>query len=247
MRRPALATALLIALSACQAAPSGPPVAAAPVAVQSSAKSNFEPVSGRWQVAKPANLRAGPSTDFPIVGGVRAGEALDVLGKVPGTEWLAVKIGDRHAYIHTRLVIQSDELPPVTQKTVVAVPAPIKQAPVTQIPFTQAPPRAVQTSPLAGPLTAPLAAPVTVPTTAPVTVPTTAPVTAPTTAPVTAPTPLTPAAPPPVPTPAPPPAPVVAPVPTPVTAAVPAVPAVPRAAGDWVATGDPVSLRPSVR
>jgi len=192
MRRPALATALLIALSACQAAPSGPPVAAAPVAVQSSAKSNFEPVSGRWQVAKPANLRAGPSTDFPIVGGVRAGEALDVLGKVPGAEWLAVKIGDRHAYIHTRLVIQSDELPPVTQKTVVAVPAPIKQAPVTQIPFTQAPPRAVQTSPL----TAPLAAPVTAPTTAPVT--------APTTAPVTAPTPLTPAAPPPVPTPAPP-------------------------------------------
>jgi uncharacterized protein YraI len=231
MRRPALATALLIALSACQAAPSGPPVAAAPVAVQSSAKSNFEPVSGRWQVAKPANLRAGPSTDFPIVGGVRAGETLDVLGKVPGAEWLAVKIGDRHAYIHTRLVIQSDELPPVTQKTVVAVPAPIKQAPVMQIPFTQAPPRAVQTGPLAAPLAAP--------------------VTAPTAAPVTAPTPLTPAAPPQVPTPAPvsapPPAPVVAPVPTPVTAAVPAVPAVPRAAGDWVATGDPVSLKPSVR
>jgi len=223
MRRPVLAAALLIALSACQAAPSGPPVVAAPVAVQSPAKSNFEPVSGRWQVAKPANLRAGPSTDFLIVGGVRAGETLDVLGKVPGAEWLAVKIGDRHAYIHTRLVIQSDELPPVTQKTVVAVPAPIKQAPVMQIPFTQAPPRAVQTGPLAAPLAAP----------------------------VTAPTPLTPAAPPPVPTPAPasapPPAPVVAPVPTPVTAAVPAVPAVPRAAGDWVATSDPVSLKPSVR
>jgi hypothetical protein len=192
-------------------------------------------VSGRWQVAKPANLRAGPSTDFPIVGGVRAGETLDVLGKVPGAEWLAVKIGDRHAYIHTRLVIQLDELPPVTQKTVVAVPAPIKQAPVMQIPVTQAPPRAVQTGSLAGPLAAPLPALVTTPTAAP----------------VTALIPLTPAAPPPVPTPVPAPvsapAPVVAPVPTPVTTAMPAVPAVPRVAGDWVATGDPVSIRPSVR
>jgi hypothetical protein len=208
MRRPVLAAALLIALSACQAAPSGPPVVAAPVAVQSPAKSNFEPVSGRWQVAKPANLRAGPSTDFPIVGGVRAGETLDVLGKVPGAEWLAVKIGDRHAYIHTRLVIQLDELPAVTQKTIVAVPAPVMQAAVMQ-----APPRTVQTAPLV--------------------------------APVAAPTPLTPAAPAPVPAPVE--APATVPVSTPVRSSVPAVPAVPRAAGDWVATGDPVPLRPIAR
>jgi hypothetical protein len=207
MRRPVLATALLIALSACQAAPSRPPVAAAPVTVPAP-NTSFEPVSGHWQVAKAANLRAGPNTDFPIVGGVRAGETLDVLGKVPGAEWLAVKMGDRHAYIHTRLVIQLDELPAVTQKTIVAVPAPIKQAAVMQ-----APPRAVQTAPLV--------------------------------APVAAPTPLTPAAPAPVPAPVE--APATVPVSTPLRSAIPAVPAVPRAAGDWVATGDPVPLRPIAR
>jgi hypothetical protein len=210
MRRPVLAAALLIALSACQAAPSWPPVAAsASVAVPAPAlKATFEPVSGHWQVAKAANLRAGPNTDFPIVGGVRAGETLDVLGKVPGAEWLAVKMGDRHAYIHTRLVIQLDELPAVTQKTIVAVPAPVMQAAVMQ-----APPRTVQTAPLV--------------------------------APVAAPTPLTPAAPAPVPAPVE--APATVPVSTPVRSSVPAVPAVPRAAGDWVATGDPVPLRPIAR
>jgi hypothetical protein len=211
MRRPVLAAALLIALSACQAAPSWPPVAASvPVSVPAP-KANFEPVSGHWQVVKAANLRAGPNTDFPVIGGVRAGETLDVLGKVPGAEWLAVKMGDRHAYIHTRLVQQLDELPAVTQKTIVAVPAPVKQAAVMQ-----APPRAVQAAPLV--------------------------------APVAAPTPLTPAAPAPVPAPVE--APTTVPVSTPARSAVPtvpAVPAVPRAAGDWVATGDPIPLRPIAR
>jgi hypothetical protein len=122
---------------------------------------DFEPVAGRWQVGKAANLRAGPSTDFPVVGGIKAGQPLDVLGKVPGAEWFAVKMGNRHAYIHTRLVHQMDEPPPVTATTVVAVPAPVRQAEVMQVPPAKVPPRTVQASPLAAP------APVPVPPVAP--------------------------------------------------------------------------------
>jgi hypothetical protein len=159
MRRPVLAAALLISLSACQALPFSQQVAEAPKPAPAlAAKSiSFEPVPGRWQVGKAANLRAGPSTDFPIVGGIKAGQALEVLGKVPGAEWFAVKMGDRHAYIHTRLVHRMDEPPPVTATTIVAVPAPVKQANVMQTPMMRAPPRAIQAAPLTAPV--PLAAP----------------------------------------------------------------------------------------
>ena len=131
MRRPVLAAALLLSLSACQGLPftqqAVEPPKPAPAAT--ARLPDFEPVAGRWQVGKAANLRAGPSTDFPVVGGIKAGQPLDVLGKVPGAEWFAVKMGNRHAYIHTRLVHQMDEPPPVTATTVVAVPAPVRQAP----------------------------------------------------------------------------------------------------------------------
>jgi hypothetical protein len=206
MRRPVLAAALLISLSACQALPFSQQVAEAPKPASAPAAkpTSFEPVPGRWQVGKAANLRAGPSTDFPIVGGIKAGQALEVLGKVPGAEWFAVKMGDRHAYIHTRLVHQMDEPPPVTATTIVAVPAPVKQAAVMQVPVTQAPPRAVQAAPLTA--LAPSAA--TVPAAMP--------------SPTPAATPVLPA--------------LLAPP-----------PAAPRANGEWVATGAPVSLKPIAR
>jgi hypothetical protein len=77
MRRPVLAAALLISLSACQAIPFGQQVAEAPKPAPAAVPNptGFEPVPGRWQVGKAANLRAGPSTDFPIVGGTGAGGA----------------------------------------------------------------------------------------------------------------------------------------------------------------------------
>jgi hypothetical protein len=174
MRRPVLAAALLISLSACQALPFSQQVAEAPkpVSVTAAKPTSFEPVAGRWQVGKAANLRAGPSTDFPVVGGIKAGQVLEVLGKVPGAEWFAVKVGDRHAYIHTRLVHQMDEPPPVTATTVVAVPAPVRQAEVMQVPPAKAPPRSVQSSPLAAPASLAAPAPAPVPAAAaPVSVP----------------------------------------------------------------------------
>jgi hypothetical protein len=173
MRRPVLAAALLISLSACQALPFSQQVAEAPRPAPAPAAklANFEPVTGRWQVGKAANLRAGPSTDFPIIGGIKAGQALEVLGKVPGAEWFAVKMGDRHAYIHTRLVHQMDEPPPVTATTIVAVPAPVKQANVMQTPIMQAPPRAVQTAPLTAHVPSAAAAPAAIPAAAPAPVP----------------------------------------------------------------------------
>jgi hypothetical protein len=172
MRRSVLAAALLLSLSACQGLPftqqavePPKPAPAAPARLP-----DFEPVAGRWQVGKAANLRAGPSTDFPVIGGIKAGQPLDVLGKVPGAEWFAVKMGNRHAYIHTRLVHQMNEPPPVTATTVVAVPAPVRQAEVMQVPPAKVQPRTVQASPLAAPAPAPVPA-VAPPIAAPVSVP----------------------------------------------------------------------------
>jgi hypothetical protein len=173
MRRPVLAAALLISLSACQALPFSQQAVEAPKPAPAIAAkpTSFEPVAGRWQVGKAANLRAGPSTDFPVVGGIKAGQALEVLGKVLGAEWFAVKMGDRHAYIHTRLLHQMDEPPPVTATTIVAVPAPVKQADVMQMPMMQAPPRAVQAAPLAVPVPFAAPAPAITPAAAPAAIP----------------------------------------------------------------------------
>lgn len=221
MRRPVLAAALLISLSACQALPFSQQAVEAPKPAPATAAkpANFEPVAGRWQVGKAANLRAGPSTDFPVVGGIKAGQPLEVLGKVPGAEWFAVKMGDRHAYIHTRLLHQMDEPPPVTATTIVAVPAPVKQADVMQMPMMQAPPRAsVQAAPLAAPV--PFAAPAPAITHA--AMPAAAPVAIPTAVPAAIP----------------------APAPNPIPASPPAAP---RTEGEWTATGAPVSFKPIAR
>lgn len=195
MRRPVLAAALLLSLSACQGLPftqqaAEPPK---PVPAPSAMLPSFEPVPGRWQVGKAANLRAGPSTDFPVVGGIKAGQPLEVLGKVPGAEWFAVRMGDRHAYIHTRLVHQMDEPPPVTASTVVAVPAPVRQSEVLQIPPAKSPPRTVQSAPFA--VTAPSAAPAPLAAVAPpVAAPVPAPVGVPAAVPALASAPAAPAA-----------------------------------------------------
>ena len=161
MRRPAAAVVLLLALGACQAVPPRPEatVAAPPAPV---AAPRFEAVPGKWVAAKAANLRAGPGTDFPIIGGVRPGDPLDVLGRAPGTEWLAVRQGSSQAFIHTRLTHQTDEPPPVTQRVVVATPAPIRQAApaapaAAAVPATSGTPA---TAPAGTPSAAPVAAPV---------------------------------------------------------------------------------------
>ncbi|EWY36570.1 hypothetical protein N825_26400 [Skermanella stibiiresistens SB22] len=155
--------------------------------------------------AKAANLRAGPGTDFPVVGGVRPGDRLDVLGRAPGTEWFAVRQGNASAFIHTRLVHQSDGPAPVTQRTVVAVPAPVPEFPPKLAP---APVVRAEAAPVMAPMVAPLAAPVAVPTA----------VASTSAVPLAAP-----------------------------SAAMPVFTPVATAQGRWVATGDPVPLRPSAR
>ncbi|WP_158044064.1 SH3 domain-containing protein [Skermanella pratensis] len=160
MRRPVAAVALLLVLGACQAAPPRPETTvAAPPAP--GAAPRFETVQGTWVAAKAANLRAGPGTDFPIVGGVRPGDPLHVLGRAPGTEWLAVRQGSSQAFIHTRLIHQTDEPPPVTQQAVAAMPAPIRQIAPTapaSVPASSPPAPAPATVPTSTPVAAPTAA-----------------------------------------------------------------------------------------
>jgi uncharacterized protein YraI len=203
------AAALPLTLGACQMMPAAPRVVEAPPPATPAAP-RLETVAGAWVAAKAANLRAGPGTDFPVVGGVRPGDRLDVLGRAPGTEWFAVRQGKASAFIHTRLVHQTDGPAPVTQRTVVAVPAPVPEFPPKVAPDPVAAPvvRAEATVPVAAPMAAPVAVQALVPT----------PMASAPTAPLAAP-----------------------------SAAMPVFTPVVTAQGRWVATGDPVPLRPSAR
>jgi surface antigen len=64
-------------------APAAPPRLEPPPAALDAA----EPV---WRTASNANLRASPSTSGGILGRIKAGRSFQVLGSMPGSEWLVV-------------------------------------------------------------------------------------------------------------------------------------------------------------
>ncbi len=67
-----------------------------------------------------ANLRGGPGTSYPIVGGVKEGDALDVKARNQAGDWLQLASG---AWIATFLVDNAPADPPVASE-IPALPAP---------------------------------------------------------------------------------------------------------------------------
>ncbi len=85
-----------------------------------------------------ANLRGGPGTNHPIVGGVKPGQVLAIVGNNPAGDWL--QVGDGKWISASLVTLAIAEAPPalapVATPTTAALPAAV--APPTAIP-TQAP------------------------------------------------------------------------------------------------------------
>ena len=64
--------------------------------------------TGMAQVKKSANLRQGPGTNYAVVGGVRAGDVLELLGHNEAGDWLYVESATGPAWIAAFLVEYGD-------------------------------------------------------------------------------------------------------------------------------------------
>ncbi len=69
---------------------------------------SYDAVGGDYRARSTANLRSGPSTSGKVVGKLSAGERVEVLGGVPGSNWLLVGRGGYGAgYVSASLLSQS--------------------------------------------------------------------------------------------------------------------------------------------
>jgi hypothetical protein len=56
-----------------------------------------------WTLVRDANLRAGPGTDYAILGALEQGTTVRVEGRVQKRRWLRVTSGGRTGYLHESL------------------------------------------------------------------------------------------------------------------------------------------------
>ncbi len=106
-RLPALGAvcAAVVLLAACQMSSrgSGPagqaPAAESAAPVEAGLRPGLDPVPGVWVAVKPSMLRAAPGPQNAVVGRLRPGEGVTVLGRVRGTDWFAVPAGAGVAYV----------------------------------------------------------------------------------------------------------------------------------------------------
>lgn len=68
----------------------------------------YETEQGLYALTRNANVRTGPSTDFPVREQLPSGTAVDVVGKVVGKPWMLVE-ADRKivGYVHESLMIKA--------------------------------------------------------------------------------------------------------------------------------------------
>lgn len=65
----------------------------------------MEMIGATWEATRSANLRAGPSTNSEVVGGLRAGETFQAIGKVKTADWIVVGKNNRAiGYVASSLV-----------------------------------------------------------------------------------------------------------------------------------------------
>jgi uncharacterized protein YraI len=94
------------------------------------------------------NVRAGPGTDYPVIGGLQQNATVELIGRNQAGDWLQVAWPARpegYGWIYAPLVTTSvpiENLPVSTEAGAQPIPAPAGQAPVTAAP--------AQASPVAG-------------------------------------------------------------------------------------------------
>lgn len=100
-----------------KAATSAETADAAAEATQTAQVASTPPVGLLLTVLQNSNLRKGPSTDDEVVGGVSAGESVEVLARNATTDWLFVRVSDLEAWI-ARFLVEDAELNDVPVRTI---------------------------------------------------------------------------------------------------------------------------------
>jgi cytoskeletal protein RodZ len=110
------------------------------------------PVPAAAVAAAASNLRGGPSTDFPVVGGATEGQALTITGRSADGTWYQLEGG---AWIFAQLVTN----PPVDVPVVETPPAPEPVAPAAEQPAVEQPAEQPADQPAEAPVEQPPAQP----------------------------------------------------------------------------------------
>jgi hypothetical protein len=151
MRRLALALILALPLAGCPGRPPAPP----PLTLQEPAATpGLEKVYGDWEADKPTKLRAQPASTAAVVGSLRPGEGIVVLGRAPGSDWFALS-----THTGTTAWVRMDLLRLRQGRTTPTGTTSVMARPVDQSgPKIQAAPRSkIDAAPLAAPVAAPVA------------------------------------------------------------------------------------------
>lgn len=100
--------------------------------------------SPRFSVSLGANVRGGPGTTYPIVGGIAAGETVPVIGRSADSQWLVVSFAGSNGWVAAFVGTFNGDLNALP--VVTADPPPATQLPPTATrPANTAPPPATNT------------------------------------------------------------------------------------------------------
>ena len=66
-------------------------------------------------IVEAANLRAGPGTDYPVVGGLYQDAQAPLLGRNQSGDWLQLQLPDGPAWIYAPLVRTTTPIPDLPQ------------------------------------------------------------------------------------------------------------------------------------
>ncbi len=140
--RLSLALALTFLLAACgtQTRPPPPPPPPPPQAP------GIEPVAGKWDAGIDATLRSAPSPNAPVIGKLSAGRPVSVLGRVRGSDWIAVSHGGGTGYVRLHLLRLHDTAAPSVKGSSTVVP---KAADNSGPKVNAAPRRKIEAAPIA--------------------------------------------------------------------------------------------------
>lgn len=79
------------------------PAASGPAKPAPAVAPAIDRIDADWTLLRDANLRAGPGTDYAILGALRQGATVRVEGRVQKRRWLRVTSGGRTGYLHESL------------------------------------------------------------------------------------------------------------------------------------------------
>jgi hypothetical protein len=112
-----LAIACMALLVACQPRTLPPAPVSYGGRAAPSAAPGLETVHGDWEADRPTPLHASPSAGAPVVATLQPGQPVTVLGRVRGSDWLAVRTASgATAHVRLHLLRLHGSAPPMTAR-----------------------------------------------------------------------------------------------------------------------------------